>query len=747
MSEVSVVASAAPAANAEPSGSPEPLNPQRILSALNGKIDPLPVGFFYRIGLFLVAVVMVILPVVYLALIAGAGYLVYWHATENDFILAGKGNGRAKVLGYFGPIVMGSILVLFMIKPLFSRRPKDATAVPLKREEQPLLFSFCDKLADMIGAPRPTEISVDCDPNAYAAFRRGTLSMFGSDLKLNIGLPLVMALNMRQLTGVLAHEFGHFAQGAAMRLTYLIRSINMWFARVVYERDAWDERLHHWAGGNGFFGGSLVLYASSLMVWITRLFLRLLMGVGNVVSSFMLRQMEYDADRYDVRVEGSESFAQTSRVLPLLGCATSGAYQILQHSHQEKRLCDDLPAFILATVPQVPGEVRDRIIKSQTEEGTSVFDTHPADRDRIAAAQRENQQGLFKLDAPASALFRNFPALCRTATAAFYRQVIGEELDTTKLVATEQLCAAQGREMETSKSLGRVFQEQLTITRLLFPVVHALETEDRGALVKVIEESRNQMAALLRGAPEAVRRTNEAEEQAMNVRFVRALRSSGFKKIQYRDFGLQSGDDGELASVIQTAIGNRSEAARFFGDVEEHVARRVGAAIELIRQDPSLQKPDLPVADVLALLELLNQFQTIEPQLADLRRDHNVIEMLLSNLEHNPGQQALVRQIQDLVRKCVSYLHLLTERLATLKYPFEHAQAGITIAAFAIGEIPAADDVPGVCGKNAETISSLYALYFRTLATVVHFAESVETALGMPLAPEPGQTQGSSAAA
>ena len=28
-----------------------------------------------------------------------------------------------------------------------------------------------------------------------------------------------------------------------MRLTYLIRSINGWFARVVYERDEWDETL------------------------------------------------------------------------------------------------------------------------------------------------------------------------------------------------------------------------------------------------------------------------------------------------------------------------------------------------------------------------------------------------------------------------------------------------------------------------------------------------------------------------
>lgn len=728
----------------QPPTASEPVAPlptdARILGALDGKLEPIRVGFFYRIGLLLVAIVMVILPLIYVGLVGGAGYLVYWHATENEFILQGRGNGRWKVLAYFGPLIVGSILVLFMIKPLFARRRRSAAEVPLTREHQPLLFAFTDKLAEMVGAPRPAEICVNCDPNAYAGLRGGRFGVFGREMKLILGLPLVSSLNVRQLAGVMAHEFGHFAQGTAMRLTHVIRSIDLWFARVVYERDAWDERLEAWAGPNGFLGGSIIMNASRLMVWITRLVLRLLMAVGNLVSSFMLRQMERDADRYDVRVGGSEAFVATSKMLPLLGVATSGAHQMLQHAHREKRLCDDLPAFILATVPQVPGEIRDQIIKSQTEDKTRLFDSHPADKDRIAAAQRENQPGMYALDLPASALFKRFAAVCRTATLAFYGEAIGKELDSTSLVSTERLCAAQALELETGKALARVFQEQLTTTRLLFPVVHAFEADDRAALVKVIEESRDQMAGLLAGASEPVRRTNEAEEQAMNVRFVRALRTSGFKKIQYRDFGLQSGEDAELASVIQTAIGNRSEAARFFCDMEEHVALRVGAAVELVRQDPSLQRPDTPVADVLTLLELLNRFQNIEPQLADLRREHSVIDMLVGNLQNNPGQAPLMRHIQDLVRKCVSHLHLLTENLANVKYPFEHAQAGISVAGFAIGDIPPAEDVRGVCEKNVETINNLYSLYFRTLATIVHFVESVETGLGFPLAPEPGQT-------
>jgi hypothetical protein len=49
--------------------------------------------------------------------------------------------------------------------------------------------------------------------------------------------------NLSEVAGVLAHELGHFSQGSGMRLSYVIRSINGWFARVVFERDEWDQWL------------------------------------------------------------------------------------------------------------------------------------------------------------------------------------------------------------------------------------------------------------------------------------------------------------------------------------------------------------------------------------------------------------------------------------------------------------------------------------------------------------------------
>jgi len=49
----------------------------------------------------------------------------------------------------------------------------------------------------------------------------------------------VAGLNLREFAGVLAHEFA-FHPGFGMRLSYVIRGINAWFARVIYQRDEWD---------------------------------------------------------------------------------------------------------------------------------------------------------------------------------------------------------------------------------------------------------------------------------------------------------------------------------------------------------------------------------------------------------------------------------------------------------------------------------------------------------------------------
>jgi hypothetical protein len=214
----------------------------------------------HRSGLGLAAVAMILLPTAYIGLVVVVGWGVLVHSV-GDVGLVGAGFWLATLL-YVGPILVGLTVIAFLLKPLFAARPAAPPAVAL------------------VGAPLPRRVEVNCVANAAAGFRRGLASFFGHDLTLTIGLPLVAGLSTRQFAGVLAHEFGHFTQGAGMRLSYLIREINCWFFRVVHERDRWDVDLER-AAQRADVRTALLIYPALGCVTLSRSILWFLMQVGH----------------------------------------------------------------------------------------------------------------------------------------------------------------------------------------------------------------------------------------------------------------------------------------------------------------------------------------------------------------------------------------------------------------------------------------------------------------------------------
>src|SRR3712207_3759951 len=92
---------------------PEPGHGSNALWRVEGEIVAAPVSFLYKVGLAAVALMMVLLPLIYLAIIGATAYAVYDHAVDPWYTL---GSGFWALLGYLAPIVAGTILVFFMIK-------------------------------------------------------------------------------------------------------------------------------------------------------------------------------------------------------------------------------------------------------------------------------------------------------------------------------------------------------------------------------------------------------------------------------------------------------------------------------------------------------------------------------------------------------------------------------------------------------------------------------------------------------
>ncbi len=418
---------------------------RRLLEAFTGEIKPVRKSPAYVLAIPLVTLFMVLLPLAYVAFIVSLGYLVYYHAV-NDVGMMSYGGHNIRVIFllaslYAAPIVAGSIMVLFMLKPLLARPLQEGRTRSLTPQGEPILFDVVSKLCDVVGAPRPKRIDVDWQFNASAHFRLGFGSFLGNDLVLTIGAPLLACLSAQQFVGVLAHEFGHFSQGIGMRLSYVIRSINRWFARVVYERDQWDAWLSATAESTDFRIG-WILALGIIGVAFSRVVLQILMMIGLAVSGLLLRQMEFDADRYEARVAGSETFEATTKRMRTFGAAYQEAREKFLNMARMKDYADDLSRLTTIIHSGLAPEILLFLEIKMMEEKTGLFDTHPCSAARIASAKREEVPGVFRIDGPASDLVCHFEPITRNVTWDLACALGLSHLKPTDLKPVEQLLAS-----------------------------------------------------------------------------------------------------------------------------------------------------------------------------------------------------------------------------------------------------------------------------------------------------------------
>ncbi|MCI0356914.1 MAG: M48 family metalloprotease [Planctomycetaceae bacterium] len=738
-------AAAAPTPSS-PSLSPALLSPDQrrnlVMAGFVGQMARAPVSPAYRLGILLTALFMILLPIVYVGLICLVGLAIYWHLTNNHVIL-GQVRGRASVIAfliYLAPAFIGSVMVLFMIKPLFAAAAREPRRRSVTMHSDPLLFDFVERICQLVGAPMPRRIDIDCEINAAASFRRGWLSvLLGRDLVLTIGMPLAAGLTLQQFAGVLAHEFGHFSQGTGMRLTYVIRSINAWFVRCVYERDSWDDWL---AGATDELDVRLavVVYAARAGVWLTRRVLWGLMFLGHVVAGFLLRQMEFDADRYETRLAGSQTFAETCRRLRLLGLAWQKTQHDMGEHYSEGRLADNLPKLLLANARQLPADAHKFLAELIDKSSTSWFDSHPADKDRIAAAAAEQAPGAFRSQLPASILFDNFDAAGKNVTWDFYCAAFGQMVQARSLFPTDELRARQGQAEAADEARDRYFAGGFSSLRALrLPVMPAGRTHAAAIWREELAQARR---ALESGAPAyraALASFTKADKRLVQARQARALYMS--------DVGLQKDhfEDPPASGAEATRQRDRTmaELARLDQSLvphEETLGRRLRGGLILL-SDPELagRIPDAEPwrRDIAAILPILSQIASNHASILELRTNNAVLAALLGHLDGHERHEPLIREIIDCSRRVREELSALRGLFAHTEYPFDHAGGQVTVSQFLLKSIPQPDEVGEIFHAADQLLGNLMSLGARAQSRLCTIAEAVEAALGYQPLPAP----------
>jgi hypothetical protein len=725
-------------AGAKPKPAPAALSPEqiraRVLAGFVGTVPPASTSLQYRLGIALTALFMVLLPLAYVGIIGLCCYGVYWHLTTN-YVMVGAVRGRGAIfalIAYLAPIAIGAIMIVFMIKPLFARPAKESRRRSVTPNSDPLLFEFVERICGLVQAPMPRRIDIDCDINASAGFRRGWLSvLLGRDLVLRIGLPLAAGLSLRQFAGVLAHEFGHFSQGTGMRLTYVIRSINHWFVRVVYERDSWDDWLAGAGDGIDMRIGWVLLVARG-GVWLTRKILWGLMFLGHVVAGFMLRQMEFDADRYEAHLAGSETFESTCQRLAQLGLAWQGAQADLGSYYREGRLVDNLPRLMMWNVDHLPEGAQKFLTERLAQGETSWLDSHPADKDRVAAARALAASGAFHSDLPASVLFANFDAAGKNVTWDYYCAALGRTIDPKSLNPTEDLLVRQQQEQVADEARDRFFAGGFTSLRpLRLPVLGGRQTaaQWRDELVQA-RQAMQTGAAAYRAALEPY---DQADTRLIEARQVRSVLTSDVR-LKRDKFERAAASVSDASLERDRALSQLNRMSESLEPFEDAAGRRLRATIMLLAEPALAARVPTAAAmqaEAQRLLPIAAHVGQNHASILELRNCNAVLAALLGHLEGNEQSEPLIREILDYSGRVREQMAAIRNLFDRIDYPFDHASGQISVSRFLLKMIPQAEEIGEIYHAADDLLRGLMTLNARCLARLCLLAESVETALGL----------------
>ena len=674
---------------------------------------------------------MLVLPLIYVGLIALLGYIIYYHAVNHMGMMSLSGRGRLMVMMtalYLTPIVAGLILLIFLIKPLFARRPDERRVRLLGHEEAPLLFALIGELCRAMNAPIPSRVDIDCDINASASFRSGLGSLFGRDVKLTIGLPLVAGLTLQQFVGVLAHEFGHFTQGAAMRLTYLVRSINFWFARVVFERDEWDwwliqqsEEAHSYA--------MLFFYTARFGVWCSRRVLWILMTVGQAISSFMLRQMEHDADAYERRVAGSESFIATVHALQRLNLAAYGSFPQLKKMWQrDHRLYDSLPEFINAQAREIPADTQGRLYEKYLARKTGLFDTHPSEHERIRRAEAANDPGIYHETAPATCLFKDFGQVSRNLTLEIYEDLVGDQLRDEFLIPIARISTDLAYDISADRTAVNEFFMGVASSLRPITLTKSSAFRDFATLERDLHSARNQMCALQPHAMEAIIAFKDAEASFLLARQAMALTDAGIP-FNFSDFGLTNATPESLTQALKVAQSRMDEAGAGLKLFEDASLSRVTCGLQLIRSIQTagrLEDADALFDEAKELRWILKHLVSAFGSVLQLRADASLVETLRTWSANSASLQT-ASHISEISQRIRHHLQLLQDKTSNVVFPFPHPAGRISLSEFAKCRDFHPDPAEMLVREANAHVQNLIGLYYRILARLITIVQKVET--------------------
>jgi heat shock protein HtpX len=255
--------------------------------------------------------------------------------------------------------VIGAVTILWALIPRIDKF--EAPGPRLTPANAPQLFTMIHDVAKATSQPRPEDVYLLADVNAFVTHRGGLMGI-GSRRVMGVGLPLIKGLSPAELKSVIAHEFGHYVSGDV--------ALGPW----IYKTRATIGRTLHGLGGNWLL--------THVFNWYARMFMRMTTQIS--------REQEFAADATAARVAGTAPAISALKRVEVIAPAFS--------TYMDNEVLPVLGAGFLPPVsegferymndPDTHQAFQEYAKEVALGAEAGEFDTHPPTAERVAALER-----------------------------------------------------------------------------------------------------------------------------------------------------------------------------------------------------------------------------------------------------------------------------------------------------------------------------------------------------------------------
>ncbi len=374
-------------------------------------------GVFRHFKTWLNLIIILLLPVIYLAVTGIVAYATFFHGlfglnyNVSSFPIV-------KVILYILPLISGSLFVLLLLRPLLPLRAKEKVIISNHEYDSTALYQFTSEICTQLCIQKPVETTLTIEP-IIVAHSTGLENLLKNRLSVTVGLPLLSCLTLNQLSTLIAHTCYLYSNRNSSYIYQALSWLEDVFAKCINGGDGW--RSYFLKIEENSNTSIVIIFAllGKAGVWTSDQLLIALYSITRLLTKNTVISIKNHADKNAINVAGKEIFYEALKFSADCETAFNDALKksLLLPTNN---LVDN---FVLMVQKQIAVENDDKSINQETTRIQPVWRLIPGIWQQAYLDGFQPSGNITFSNDNASTLIPEFQSICEKLTPQFYHQL------------------------------------------------------------------------------------------------------------------------------------------------------------------------------------------------------------------------------------------------------------------------------------------------------------------------------------